>query len=200
MKTSHYAACAAAAALGLLLIALGALGATSTSTATSTQAVACQSPSTGHLEEALDYAAYTVELRVAPSTNALIDRIDARFDLPEWDAAWTCYTWEVELVLPVCWTAHNHRHTAVDDSVNPVTGLTSEFAAWTLYPDEALTDEGERSTPDEVCATLDRSTIHRYASTAHYKVGVRSANNQARVTLPNGKTHRAYPLSLTVGR
>ena len=166
--------------------------------------MALQVPSQGDLAFALDTATYTIEaaLQNGGRSNQTRQRVDLRFALPKWNAHWTGYTFEVEVVLPRGVALHDFGAQAVgEDSTARVVGLNAadNAAWWTVEIDYAQHHRGESETRDEFAAHLHVNNDRvEERQRGWYVLQVKHVGNDAYATLPGGLLKRLYPFSIGV--
>ena len=108
------------------------------------------------------------------------------------DPNWTCYTWEVELVLPHCFAVHNHTSTEVRSTAKVGPLQRTDYAYWVV---DALEADGDNSS--YICGVT--SQVHQ-THVGAYKVSVINSRNGAKVTNADGGLHWTFPLELIVDR
>ena len=129
-------------------------------------------------------------------------RLFLRFALPKWNSNWSCYSWEVEVVLPGCVRLHDFADNFGDVAHVRGLGPVNNSALWTVEVDHAQKHEGEvNSYRTDECYTPETFGDRRDSAPSDIQRGwfivrVKAAANDAYITLPGGGTHRLYPFSV----
>ena len=107
----------------------------------------------------------------------------------------TCYTWDVELVLPQCWSLNATSNNDFKSSLS-LTGLQkTETARWSL----TNTEVNDNEIADRKCHMEEDFGAWRTYK-AHFKVTVWNNEDEAprRVQPPEGGFHYYFPLTLGI--